>query len=431
MGLFRKGPGSCGLCGLQRPIKTIRGCKGTLSKLTVRDIPVEGKRVFVRVDFNVPLSPEGEVLDDTKIRVTIPTIRYLLEKGSKIILASHLGRPKGRVVKELCMAPVAERLSQLLEREVQRSDHVIGAEVERAVQALKPGDILMLENLRFEAGEEKNDPELAAALARLADVYVNDAFATAHRAHASTFGIANYLPAVAGLLMEKEIAYLSKSRDNSPSPLVVILGGKKVADKIDVIRHFLNKADSLLIGGAMANTFLKAQGYNMGGSFYEDDKLDVASAIIEEAKKSKAGFYLPLDVVITEELRANSPSKTVKVGNIPEGWSAVDIGPETVKVFQKMLLGAKMILWNGPLGAYEFPPFHEGTEQIARTIAATEAESIVGGGDIAAALETLSLADGITYISSGGGAALEFWGGKELPGLIALKDRSSVGNMVR
>jgi len=424
MGIFPEGPGSGCLCCRQGPIKTIRGCYGTLSKLTVKDILVEGKRVFVRVDFNVPLSPEGRVLNDTKIRASLPTIRYLLEKGSKLILASHLGRPKGRVVEGLRMKPVAERLSRLLDREVLKSNTVIGEEVEKAVEALKPGDILLLENIRFEAGEEKNDPQLAAALSRLADLYVNDAFGTAHRAHASTNGIARFLPAIAGLLMEKEIVYLSKSKENPPSPLVVILGGKKVADKIGVIRHFLHHADRLLLGGAMANTFLKARGHVMGNSFYEEDKLDVASEILEEAKSNQAKIYLPIDVVITEELRAHSPSKIVKAENIPEGWSAVDIGPETVDTFQKAIRGAKMILWNGPLGAYEFPPFHKGTEMIARTIAATNAESIVGGGDIVAALEELGLSDKITHLSTGGGAVLEFWEGKELPGLTVLQDKS-------
>lgn len=394
-----------------------------MSKLSVKDIPVEGKRVFVRVDFNVPLSPEGEVLDDTKIRASLPTIGYLLEKGSKIILASHLGRPKGRVVEELRMTPVAERLSQLLGREVLSSDTVTGPEVEKAAQSLKPGEILLLENLRFEEGEEKNDAQFAANLARLADVYVNDAFGTAHRAHASTHGITRFLPAVAGLLMEKEIVYLNKSKEKPPSPLVVILGGKKVADKIGVIRHFLGRADRLLLGGAMANTFLKAKGYMVGSSFYEDDKLEVAREILEEAKKSKAELFLPLDVVVTQELRPHSPFKIVKTQNIPEGWSAVDIGPETLDAYRKALQGAKMILWNGPLGAYEFPPFHKGTEVIARAIAETDAESIVGGGDIVAALENLNLTANITHISTGGGAVLEFWEGKELPGLAALQNK--------
>jgi len=395
-----------------------------LPKLTVKDIPLEGKRVFLRVDFNVPLSPEGEVLDDTKIRASLPTIRYLLDKGCKIILASHLGRPKGKVVKELSMAPVAERLSQLLNREVFTSDYVAGASVEEMVRSLKPGDILMLENLRFEAGEEKNEEQFAAALARLADVYVNDAFGTAHRAHASTCGITRFLPSAAGLLMEKEIVSLSRAKENPPSPLVVILGGKKVADKIGVIRHFLGRADRLLIGGAMANTFLKARGYNPGSSFYEEDKLNVAREILEEAQRSKTELLLPLDLVITQELAANSPHKIVRAEVIPQGWSAVDLGPETVKAYQKALQGARMVLWNGPLGAYEFPPFHEATEAVARAIAETGAESIVAGGDIVAALEKLGLTKGVTHISTGGGAVLEFWEGKELPGLAALQNKN-------
>lgn len=395
-----------------------------MAKLTVKDIPVAGKKVFLRVDFNVPLSPQGKVLDDTKIRASLPTINYLLEQNSKLILASHLGRPKGQVVEALRMEPVAERLSQLLGRQVLKSDTVSGAAVEKAVQDLKPGDILLLENIRFAAEEEKNDPGFAAALAGLADFYVNDAFGTAHRAHASTNGIARFLPAAAGLLMEKEITYLNKSKENPAQPLVVILGGKKIADKIGVIRYFMDHADSLLLGGAMANTFLKAGGQALGSSFYEEDKLNVASEILKEAKNSRAQLYLPVDVAVTEALRAHSPFEIVKVEAIPEGWSAVDIGPETADVFQKVISGAKMVLWNGPLGAYEFPPFHKGTELIAGAVARADAESIIGGGDIVAALEGLGLASKFTHLSTGGGAVLEFWEGKELPGLTVLQDKA-------
>ena len=392
----------------------------------MKDIPVAGKKVLLRVDFNVPLSPEGEVADDNKIRAALPTIIYLLEKGARLILVSHLGRPKGQVVEELRMGPVAERLSLLIGQKVLKSDLVIGPEVERAAAALKPGELLMLENVRFEAGEEKNDPRVAEALARLADYYVNDAFATAHRAHASTNGVARLLPSAAGLLMEKEIAYLSKSKENPSLPLVVILGGKKVADKIGVIRYFIDHSDYLLLGGAMANTFLKAKGHAMGSSFYEDDKVDVAGEILKAAQSCRAGLYLPVDLVVTKELRAGSPFKTVRVEDIPEGWSAVDIGPETVAAYQKVIASAKMVLWNGPLGAYEFPPFHKGTEMIAGAVAAADVESIVGGGDIVAALRELDLSDKITHLSTGGGAILKFWEGGELPGLAVMREKESV-----
>ena len=380
--------------------------------------------MFVRVDFNVPLTPEGKVLDDTKIRAALPTIEYLRERGSRIILASHLGRPGGRIVEELRMEPVAGRLSELLGQAVQRVGKVTGAEVERAVEALAPGEVLLLENLRFEAGEEKNDPGFAAALSRLADIFVNDAFGTAHRAHASNSGVAGLLPAVAGLLMEKEILYLSRCRENPPSPLVAILGGKKVADKIGVIRSFLSNADSILLGGAMANTFLRARGFPLGDSFLEEDKIDVAAALLEEAAgRVRAKLVLPLDVVIARELRSHSTSKIVRAEEIPAGWKAVDIGPETVEFFKKIIGEARMVLWNGPLGAYEFPPFNKGTEMVARAVAEADAESVVGGGDIVAALDQLDLSPRMNHISTGGGAILEFWEGKELPGLAAIDER--------
>lgn len=385
---------------------------------------MEGKRVFVRVDFNVPLTKEGGVLDDTKIRAALPTIEYLRERGARIILASHLGRPKGRIVEELRMDPVARRLSELLGQTVGKVGAVIGGEVEDAAKALAPGEILLLENLRFEAGEEKDDPGFAASLSRLADVFVNDAFGTAHRAHASNSGLARILPAAAGLLMEKEILYLTRCRENPPSPLVAILGGKKVADKIGVIRSFLSNADSILLGGAMANTFLRARGFSLGDSFLEEDKIDVAFDLLQEAdSRGRAKLVLPLDVVVTRELRPNSTSKIVEVEQIPAGWSAVDIGPETVGVFKEIIDKARMVLWNGPLGAYEFPPFNEGTEMVARAVAASDAESVVGGGDIVAALDQLGLSSHMTHISTGGGAILEFWEGKKLPGLAAIDER--------
>jgi len=395
-----------------------------LNKLTVKDVPVQGKRVLVRVDFNVPLDEEGRVLDDTKIRASLPTLDYLLEKGARVMLLSHLGRPKGKVVEKMRMDPVARRLAQLLGREVEKCDFITGPEVQAALRNLSPGAVLMLENVRFDPREEKNDPAFAAALAELAELYVNDAFGAAHRAHASTSGIAAYLPAVAGLLMHREIRYLSKSRDNPLFPLVVIMGGKKVADKIGVIRHFLPFECSILLGGAMANTFLKAKGFSMGSSLYEDDRLDMARDILEEADRSPAQLLLPVDVYVVEELNRHSPHQVKGVDMIPPGWSAVDIGPQTVKNFREVITKAKMILWNGPLGAYEFPPFHWGTEMVARAVAASAAESIIGGGDIVAAMEKLDLSGQVTHISTGGGAVLTFWEGKELPGLAALPEQS-------
>lgn len=386
---------------------------------------MEGKRVFLRVDFNVPLTPEGAVLDDTKIRAALPTIEFLRERGSRVILASHLGRPRGRVVDELRMDPVARRLSQLLGQEVQKVGTVVGKKVEKAVEALAPGEVLLLENVRFEAAEEKNDPGFAAALSRLADIFVSDAFGTAHRAHASNSGVARHLPTVAGLLMEKEILHLTRCRENPPSPLVAILGGKKVADKIGVIRSFLSNVDSLLLGGAMANTFLRARGLSIGGSFFEKDKVDVAADLLQEASgQGQAKIILPVDVVVAQELRSHSTFKIVKAEQIPEGWSAVDIGPETVELFKKIIGEARMILWNGPLGAYEFPPFNKGTEMVARAVAEAGAESIVGGGDIVAALDQLGLSHQMTHISTGGGAILKFWEGKELPGLAAIDENN-------
>jgi phosphoglycerate kinase len=394
-----------------------------LSYLTLEDFLIAGKNVFVRVDFNVPLNPQGGVLDDSKIRASLPTLQKLLEEGAeKIIIASHLGRPGGKIVEELRMDPVAKRLSELLGREVVKSNRVVGDEVQKTIDSSPPGSLILLENVRFEQGEQKNDPGLAVAYSRLADFFVNDAFATAHRAHASNVGIADYLPSAAGLLMEKEILYLSKIKENPPRPLVAILGGKKIADKIGVINTFLNEVDNLLLGGGMANTFLKAQGVYMGSSLYDREKVDLAADILRRAESSRAGVVLPVDLVVTEELRENSHYKTVKAAEIPEGWMGVDIGVQTAKVFRDYIINAKMILWNGPLGAYEFAPFHRGTEMIAEAIAETSAQSIVGGGDIVAALQKMGLTQKITHLSTGGGAILEFWEGKQLPGLIALQE---------
>lgn len=396
-----------------------------MSKLTVKDVSVEGKRVFLRVDFNVPLSPEGKVLDDFKIRASLPTINYLLEKNARLILASHLGRPKGKVVEDLRMAPVAGELSRLLGRKVLTVREVVGAEAEKAIQGLPPGGVLLLENLRFEPGEEKNDPALAEAFSRMADLFVNDAFGTAHRAHASNCGISSFLPAVAGLLMDRELLYLSKSRENPLRPLTAILGGKKVADKIGVIRFFMEQADYLLLGGAMANTFLRARGFSLGNSLYEEDKLAVAEEILQGSGSSRAKIIIPTDVTVTEELRAGAAFKVVKAEEIPEGWSAVDLGPETVKIFRNTIAASKTVIWNGPLGAYEFPPFNRGTQEVAEAVANSGAQSIIGGGDIVAALQDLGLAEKFTHLSTGGGAVLKYWEGKVLPGLDALREKAN------
>lgn len=403
-----------------------------MNKLTVKDVPVQGKKVLLRVDFNVPLDEQGKVIDDTKIRASLPTLDYLLAKDARVIIVSHLGRPKGKIVEKLRMDPVAKRLGQLLGKKVEKCDSITGPEVDEAISKLAPGAMLVLENIRFDPREEKNDPAFAVDLARLADLYVNDAFGTAHRAHASTSGVTAYLPSVAGLLMDREMLYLNNSRENPLFPLVIILGGKKVADKIGVIRHFLPYYDcTLLLGGAMANTFLKASGHDMGDSLYEEDKLAVAREILEEAEKNPARLLLPEDVFVVQELRRDSPHQVRGVEDVPPGWSAVDIGPQTLQSFRSAIAGARMILWNGPLGAYEFTPFHWGTEMVARAVAATAAESIIGGGDIVAALEKLDLSGQVTHISTGGGAVLDFWEGKDLPGLNALLDREKTGANVK
>ena len=395
-----------------------------MPKLTIKDIPVEGKKIFVRVDFNVPLSPEGKVLDNFRIRSSLPTIEYLRERGARLVLASHLGRPKGKVVEGLRMAPVAEELSRLLGEKVVYIQEVVGADAEQASRDLPPGGVLLLENLRFEPGEEKNDPELAMAMANLADIFVNDAFGTAHRAHASTAGIATFLPTVAGFVMEKELHYLSKSRENPVHPSSAILGGKKVADKIGVIRYFMEQVDYLLLGGAMANTFLKAKGFSIGSSLFEEDKLGVAEEILKESSQKNVEILLPVDVVITEELRTGAPNKVVGVQEIPDGWSAVDLGPKTVQLFKDKISASKLAVWNGPLGAYEFPPFNKGTSDIAGIIAGAGIESVIGGGDIVAAIQELGLADKFSHLSTGGGATLEYWEGKILPGVDAIWEKT-------
>jgi phosphoglycerate kinase len=390
-------------------------------KKTIRDIEVEGKRVLVRVDFNVPLA-ESRVADDTRISAALPTIHYLLEHGAKVILMSHLGRPKGRVVDGLRLDPVAECLAELLGRPVRKLDDCVGPEVEAVVAGMQPGDVILLENTRFYAEDESNDPDFAKRLAALGDIFVNDAFGAAHRAHASTVGVAEHLPSVAGFLMEKELTFLGQALTAPEHPFVAILGGAKVSDKIGVIDNLLTKVDALLIGGGMANTFLKAQSYEIGQSLMEDESLDVARKMLERAGDRLA---LPVDVVVADRFDAEAKSKVVPVDQVPQDWRILDIGPETVDLFKQRLAGAKTVVWNGPMGVFEFPRFAAGTEAIARILADLEATTIIGGGDSVAAVEQAGLADKMTHISTGGGASLEFLEGKELPGVAALLERRS------
>lgn len=388
-------------------------------KKTVRDVKVEAKRVLVRVDFNVPLA-EGKVTDDTRIRAALPTINYLLEHGAKVILMSHLGRPKGKVVDKLRLSAVPERLAELLGRPVRKLDDCVGRKVEAAVAEMRRGDVILLENTRFHPDEESNDPVYARELASLADIFVNDAFGAAHRAHASTVGVAEYLPSVAGFLMEKEITFLGKALAAPDHPFVAILGGAKISSKIGLIDNLLTKVDGLLIGGGMANTFLKAQGHEIGQSLVEDDSLDVARETLERAGERLA---LPVDVVVADRFDAEADSKVVPVGQVPEDWRILDIGPETVELFKRKLAGAKTVVWNGPMGVFEFPRFAEGTFAIARFLADLEATTIIGGGDVVAAVGQAGVADRIAHVSTGGGASLEFLEGNPLPAVAALEDK--------
>lgn len=390
-----------------------------MDKKTVRDVPVRGKRVLVRVDFNVPLA-EGRVADDTRIRAALPTIQYLLEQGARVILMSHLGRPKGRAREDLRLRPVGERLAELLGRPVRVLDDCVGPQVESAVAAMREGDVVLLENLRFHPEEEANDAGFAQALARLGDLYVSDAFGAAHRAHASTVGVTQYLPAVAGFLMERELAFLGRALEAPERPYVAILGGAKISDKIGVIRNLLARADTLLIGGGMANTFLKARGLEVGDSLVEENVVPLAKGLLEEA----AGrLRLPVDVVVADAFSADAVWKAVPVDQVPAGWRILDIGPETVARFAEALRGARTIFWNGPMGVFEFPPFAEGTFAIARAVAQCPGTTIVGGGDSVAAVNQAGVADRIAHISTGGGASLEFMEGRTLPGVAALEDR--------
>ncbi|GAC1623376.1 MAG: phosphoglycerate kinase [Chloroflexota bacterium] len=393
-----------------------------VAKQTIRDVDLQGKKVFIRVDFNVPLNDTGEITDDTRIQAVVPTICYALDHGAAVILASHLGRPRGRVVESLTLKPVARRLSALLERPVDLAPSAMGPDVESRAEALRPGDVLLLENLRFHAEEEANDESFARSLARLANVFVNDAFGSAHRAHASTTGIATFLPAVAGLLMEREIDALSAALERPARPFVVIIGGAKISSKIGVLTHLLAVADAYLIGGGMANTLLQAQGVDTGASLVESDKLDVARQFLAEASRRGRAVYLPVDAVVSESIEPGATVRTVDVGRVPDGWSIVDIGPKTVEQFAGVIAQSRTILWNGPMGIFEIPNFAGGTRAVAQLLAASDATTIVGGGDSVAAVEQMGVAGRMSHISTGGGASLEFLEGRVLPGVAALQD---------
>ena len=393
-----------------------------MDKKTVRDLDVAGKKVLVRVDFNVPLNDKGEITDDTRITASLPTIQYLLEQKAAVILMAHLGRPKGQVKPELSLAPVAKHLGKLLGKKILFAPDCVGEAAQAAASKLKPGHILLLENLRFHKEEEKNDMEFAEKLASLADLYVNDGFGVSHRAHASVEGVTHFLPAAAGFLLEKEIQYVGQAVTNPLHPFVAIIGGAKVSDKIGVISNLLDKVDTLLIGGGMANTFLAAQGYKMGKSLVEEDKLDLAKELLAKAKKNKVNMLLPTDLVMAAAFAPDAEHVTEKVKNLNQAYMALDIGAETSKAYAEALADAKMIVWNGPMGVFEMDAFCKGTEAVAKSVAKSRATSIVGGGDSVAAIEKLGLAKRITHISTGGGASLEYLEGKVLPGVAALDD---------
>ena len=394
-----------------------------MNKKSIRDVDLKGKRVFCRVDFNVPMK-EGKITDETRIRAALPTIQYLVEQGAKVILASHLGRPKGQVVEELRLTPVAARLGELLGKDVKKADEAFGPVAQEMVAAMNEGDVLVLENVRFYAGEEKNDAELAKEFAALADIFVNDAFGAAHRAHASTAGIADYLPAVSGLLMEKELDVLDKALSNPERPFTAIIGGAKVKDKIGVIRHLLDKVDNLIIGGGLAYTFVKALGHEIGLSLCEDDKIELAKEFMQLAKEKGVNFYMPVDVVITEEFSETATTKIVGIDSIPSNWEGVDIGPKTREIYADVIKNSKLVVWNGPMGVFEMTPFSQGTKAVGQALAdAEDTYSVIGGGDSAAAVEKFGMADKMSHISTGGGASLEFMEGKELPGVVCLNDK--------
>ena len=391
-------------------------------KKTVRDVDWQGKRALVRVDFNVPLDENQQITDDTRIEAAVPTIQYLLDHGAGVVLMSHLGRPKNKVVDKLRLDPAAKRLGELLGREVKQVNVTVGPEAEAAAQALQPGDVLLLENTRFDAREEANDPAMARELAKLGDVFVNDAFGAAHRAHASTEGVARLLPAVSGLLMEKELEYIGGALENPEKPFVTIIGGAKISDKIGVIENLLGTVDALLIGGGMANTFLLAQGHDVGNSLVEAESVDVAKDLLGQAQQHGVRLMLPVDVVIADAFENNARRDVVAVDSVPGGWRILDIGPATVKQFSDVVRGARTVIWNGPMGVFEMPNFAAGTRAVAQALADSDATTIIGGGDSVAAVEQMGLADRMSHISTGGGASLELLEGKELPGVAALEE---------
>ena len=391
-----------------------------MKQKTIEDINVASKRVLVRVDFNVPLNDKQEITDETRIQAALPTIRYLLDHKAKVSLCSHLGRPKGEFKPEFSLAPVAKRLRQLLDAKVTFAEDVIGPSADKAVSEMQDGDVVLLENLRFHKEETKNDPEFAKKLASYADIFVNDAFGTAHRAHASTEGVTHYLPSVAGFLIKKELEFMGKALEDPDRPFVAILGGAKIADKIPVIENLFTKVDSLIIGGGMANTFLAAQGYDMKKSLVDGDSIELAKSLMEKARKLGVKMLLPIDVVAADEFSADAKTVTVPVEGIPDGYMALDIGLSTRMIFAEEISSAKTVIWNGPMGVAEMPAFAGGTKAVAEAMAEASAITIIGGGDSAAAVKKLGFGDRMTHISTGGGASLEFLEGKELPGIAAL-----------
>ena len=392
-------------------------------KKSIEDVNVKGKRVFVRVDFNVPMA-DGKVTDDTRIRAAIPTINYLVEQGAKVILASHLGRPKGEVNEDMRLTAAGARLEELIGKPVKKLDESIGEAVENVVNAMQEGDIVLLENVRFHKGEEKNDEELSKAFAKLADVYVNDAFGAAHRAHATTEGITKYVDvAVSGFLMQKELDVLGKALSTPERPFTAIIGGAKVKDKIDVIENLLEKVDNLIIGGGLAFTFVKAMGHDVGKSLLEEDKIDLAKSFIEKAKEKGVKFYMPMDAVVTKEFSNDAEATVVDIDSIPSDMMGLDIGPKTAAEYAEVIKASKLIIWNGPMGVFEMEKFANGTKAVAEAMAETAGYTVIGGGDSAAAVEKFGVAEKMDHVSTGGGASLELMEGKALPGIVALNDK--------
>jgi phosphoglycerate kinase len=397
-----------------------------MNKLTVRDVDVGGKRVLVRVDFNVPLDEKtGDITDDNRIQAAVPTIKHLIDRGARVILTSHLGRPEGKVEESMRLAVVAGRLSQILGKQVEAAGDCIGSGVEKSVAALQNGDVLLLENLRFYPGEEKNDPAFAQALANLADIYVDDAFGTAHRSHASIVGVAEHLPAVAGFLLEKELLNLGGILEEPEHPFAALLGGAKVSDKVAMVENIMDKVDCLLIGGGMAATFLKVKKFETGLSLIEDNLLDTAARLIEQAEKNNILLLLPVDVVVADEISADARIEVVTVEKIPPDMRITDIGPQTIEAFKEELLKCRTVFWNGPMGIYEIPRFAEGTRAIIGLLAGSQARTIIGGGSTADAVADMGLADKMTFVSTGGGASLRFLSGETLPGVAVLRDKNS------